>query len=182
MKKELVEYINGTRNVVKDEFILGRERTSNSEFVIIGIPGCEEPLYTLFNSKKAKYKFKIHENTDTGDNEIAVIEKRIPKRVKKGEPTYVMLMLNEFKHINKISIDAAGLLLKLITCIEWNTSRIIRKRDKTSMTKEMMSEQFSIGKTKLKKLISELKTIGVLEYDSKKKAYFMNKALVKKGM
>ena len=31
------------------------------------------------------------------------------------------------------------MILKLIDCIEWNTGRICRKRDKKSMTKSMLS-------------------------------------------
>ena len=178
MKKELLEYINGERNVVQDEFIISRGKTGNgSELIFVNTPDVETPLYALWNSKRETRKRKI-KVIDGG--ETVKIEKVAPKGTG-GEPAYIMIMLKEIENL-KISLEASGLLLKLFKSIEWNTGRLIRKRDKIALTKEMIAEQFGIGRVKTKKLLAELTDNKVLRYDRKTKAYYLNKNVVRKGM
>lgn len=175
MKSELVEYINGERNVVRDEFIIGRERSKNSEYIVVGIPGYEEPLYALFNSLKNRRKFKVNKD------EIATIEEELPRGTG-GKPAYVMLMSNVFDVVDMLSADACGLLMKLIPCVEWNTSRLIRQRDKKPLTQKMMRRQFRIYDKKLKSLLRELQKHKLIYYNSKARAYYMDNDLIRKGL
>lgn len=179
MKKELAEYINGTRNVIKDEFIIGREKMRNAEMIFVSVPGYDSPMYALINAKKAKEKYRVQE---TGGEEVARIEKRKPKGTG-GKPAYAMLMLAEFeKCVDKISVEAAGLLLKLAPCLEWNTGRIICKHSGMSMTQQAMSRRFCIKKARLRSLLAELAKAGVMSYNAGKRAYFASGNFIKKGM
>lgn len=173
MKKQLIEYINGNVNVVQDEFILSRERSGRSELIFVNTPGSEKPMYALWNSKKdAKaHKLKKIEKEYT-------IEQATPKGTG-GELAYLMVMLRELESTSKLSIEASGLLLKLFSCVEWNTCRVVRKRDGAALTQQMMSEKFKIGTRKLKQAIAELREMKILRYEGR--AYYMNKALIRKG-
>jgi hypothetical protein len=175
VNERTVEYINKCVNVTQDEFILGREKMGNSEIIIVGVPGCVDPLYTLIDFKKEKSKYRIEQSGE----EIARIERVTPKGTG-GEPAFAMLILSSIsKH--DLSIDASGLLMKFIlNNLEWNTGRLIRKRDKKTLTKQMISEQYSIGKIRLKNILSELK--GIVEYRPRFKAYYVNHNAVRKGM
>lgn len=177
MKKETLEYLNGERNVAIDEFVVGRERTGNSELILVSLPECEKPLYALWNSKKTAKKYKM--NVESGEVTFELIT---PKGTG-GKESYVMLMPNSVTDLNKsqISLDAAGMIFRLIDCIEWNTGRIYRKRDKKSMTINMLSSFLNIGKLRAKTIIRELTKLGVIYYDNKNKAYFFNAKYIRKG-
>jgi len=181
MQKELLEYLNGKRNSVQTELVLGREKCRSSEMIFVGAPGYEKPIYCLFNStKKVKGKFEIKESTKEESGEkIATLVKCTPKGTR--QPSYVMAMLSSVEIINSLSFEAAGLLLKLFGCIEWNTGRLIRTRDKKPLTRGMMSKMFGIGKQRLKNVISELSKHDVLKYDRQSQAYYMNIKLFRKG-
>lgn len=176
VKKELAEYLRGERNVVKDEFILGRELAQNSEYIVVGIPGYEEPLYALFNSRKNKGNFRV-----TEDDKVSTVEKRLPKGTG-GEPAYVMIMLKEYKNIKGLNIEAKGLIMGLIPCLEWNTCRLVRQRDGKSLTRKMISRMFGIGFNRTKDLLSQLIDKKVLKYDVKTQAYYMDNRIIRKGV
>lgn len=173
MNSQLKDYINGKTNVVKDEFIISRERSRNNDLIFVNIPGVETPMYALWNSKKDA-KANSVKITDAG----YVIEK-VKKKGTGGKHAYVMLVLNELEGAKKISIEASGLLLKLLPYIEWNTLRLVRNRDKASLTQQMIADDFGIGTNKTKKLMSELCKGGVVEY--RNKAYFVKDTLIRKG-
>jgi hypothetical protein len=172
-----MEYLRGERNVAKDEFIIGRERTGNSEFVIVSLPESKEPLYALWNSRKTAKEYKKSENSGE------IIFERITPKGTGGRESYVMLMPYAISELNKknISLDAAGVIFKLADCVEWNTGRICRRRDSKSMTREMLSKTLGAGNMKLKSILRELKRLDVLYYDEKKQAYFINKKFIRKG-
>lgn len=179
MKKETLEYINGLRNAVKDEFIIGREMAGNSEFVIVSLPDREKPLYALWNSKKAANRYKKVEYCDTDE---IIFEKVEPKGTG-GEESYVMLMVYAINELNKkdISINAAGAIFKLVDNIEWNTGRICRLRDGKPMNRKMLMDELGVCENKLKCIIKELKNLGVVHYDKSKKAYYFNRKYIRKG-
>ena len=179
MKKETMEYLRGERNVAIDEFIVGRERAGNAELIFVSLPNIEKPLYALWNSKKTVNKYKVKRDKESAE----VIFEFVKPKGTGGKTMYVMLMPNAINELNeeKISIDAAGMILKLIDCIEWNTGRIYRKRDKKSMTKSMLSTFLNIGDSKLTSIIRELRNLNVIFYDRKKKAYFFNPKFIRKG-
>ncbi len=183
MKKEMMEYLSGFRNVVKDEFILGRERSGNSEFIIVALPECEKPIYALWNSKKTAKKYRVKYVENAANTEQYIFEVVKPKGTG-GKPLYVMLMPNAINELNKksISLDAAGMILKLVDCIEWNTGRIYRKRDGKSMTKSMLSAFLNISESKVTSIIKELAELDIMHYNNKKKAYFFNPKFIRKGV
>lgn len=173
MKKQLIEYINGNVNVVQDEFILSRERSGRSELIFVNTPGSEKPMYALWNSKKDAKAHKLKKI-----EKDCVIEQVMPKGTG-GELTYLMVMQGELENIKGLSIDASGLLLKLFSCVEWNTCRVIRRRDGAALTQQMMSDKFKIGTRKLKLAIAELRKMKILRYEGR--AYYVDKTLIRKG-
>jgi hypothetical protein len=177
LTKEMVEYINGQRNVVKTEVVMGRERFQNSELVYIGLEDTINPMYVFFNSPriKNKHKRKIRKTEDG-----YVIEQCLPKGTG-GKPAYVMMMLDEILKAD-LSLDAYGLLMYLVMHMEWNTGRIIRQRDKKAMTREMMVKEFRVSCKRLKGMLREVRDKGVLHYDTKTRSYYLDKKYFKKGI
>lgn len=177
MKNETLDFISGNRNAVKDEFVLGRERNGNSELILVSLPNSDRPLFALWNSPKAKRRYTLKKKDEVQDIEI----KPVVPRGTGGKPVYVMLMVEEVSKINA-SIEAKGTILALINCLEWNTGRIYRPRDKKSMTLAMLAAHLNIGKVKVKSIIKELTDANVVWYDKKTKAYYMNRKFIKKGV
>lgn len=181
MKRETLDFISGNRNCIKDEFILGREKSGRNELIFITLPELDRPLYALWNSPKTKMRYvqKKRESTDPESDEIK-IEKTVPKGTG-GKPSYVMFMVGEFENI-KLSVEARGVITGLFGSLEWNTGRVCRKRDKKSLTVSMMAKLLGISNYKVKKALKELIAVGVMNYDKNKKAYFISRKFVKKGM
>jgi hypothetical protein len=177
VEKDTLKFINGQQNVTIDRFILGREKVGNSELIFVSLPEYEEPLFALWNSKK---EAKKHKKTEIeGD---IVFEVKEPKSAGNKE-TYVMLMPNAIAELNKkkVSIESLGFLMKITDRIEWNTGRLIRKRDKKSMTVDMLAKYAGIGILKTKSIIKELSKNGVLFYLRNERAYFINPDYMRKG-
>jgi hypothetical protein len=180
MDKELIEFLNGDRNFYVGELNIGREKTSKTEFIVVGSPSFDKPLYSFFNTeklKKLKEKYSVKQ-TENG----FVIEKRNQKGTG-GKPAYVSVILNEFgKTRRKLSFESIGFLMGLVECIEWNTGRIIRNHDGVPMTMKMICSYLDIGQVKFKKLMSELSENNVINFNHKKKAYFVNQNILRKGI
>jgi len=179
VKKETLEYLNGERNVVLDEFIVGREKTSgNKELIFVSLPESEKPMYALWNSKKTASQYVKTEEED------AIRFKRVKPKGTGGKKSFVMLMPNAFNELekDKFSIEAAGAIVKLSGCIEWNTGKLLRKRDGKTLTRQMISELLSIGISKTKTILNELNTLGIIRYDSKHQCYFVDGKFVRKGL
>lgn len=174
MKKETLEYLRGERNAVKDEFIISREKTDTAELLHISHPDIEEPLYQLWHTTKCKKVVSCK-------GEIGGPVK--PKHTG-GKKPYVMLVQEAGQGEDAdLSIEASALLWKLIRGghVEWHTSRLIRKRDKVSLTRVMMQEMLKVGAVKIKRALSELTAKKILTYDRSARAYFIDRKLVKKG-
>jgi len=178
LKKETLEFLNGQRNAVKDEFILGREKAGSSELIFVSLPNGEKPIYALWNSKKTVKKYEKKE-----DKSGEVVFKKVVSCGTGGESAYVMLIDNMISKLRKknISLNASGAILQLTNYLEWNTGRLYNKRNKISLTKEMISKILKIGKQKTNNVLKELKELDVLYYNNKESAYFMNMKYVRKG-
>lgn len=165
MKAETIDFISGYRNAVQDNFILSRERSGLREFVTVSHPDKEEPLYTLWSGKKKR---------SASDP--------IPKHTG-GKAPYVMLMEGADDVISKLSIEASGLLLKLLYGghVEWHTGRVIVKHNKKPMTLIELTRYFSIGKKKLRKILTELASMEAMEYNPGSHAYFISRNIARKG-
>lgn len=178
MKKETLEYLNGVRNATRDEFILSREKTGNAELIFVSLPETQKPLYALWNNKKLAQKFVMKSDP----KEMVKFELVSPKGTG-GKEVYVSLMLTALDKLNerKLSLVAAGAMLKLSNSIEWNTGMVCRKRDGKSLTRKMIAKVLGVGTSKTKAIISELSRLEVLYYDKKKQAYFFNTKYIRKG-
>jgi hypothetical protein len=174
VKPETREYILGERNAIRDEFILSRERAGNAEYVNVTLPGEQQPIYSLWTQKPQKYKA----TEATGE-----IVKNPPKHTG-GRRPYIMLMQDQQDVLNVLTLDAAGLLLKLIAggFIDWHTGRIVDRRTKQPLTSVMMRTRYKLGATKIKAMIKELTKNEVIKYDRKQKAYILNAKFARKGV
>lgn len=171
MKAETREYILGERNATRDEFILSRESTGNAEYVSVSLPGYDEPIYALWTKKPQKKKA----TQATGE----IVK---PKHTG-GKRPYIMLMQDQDDAINQLSLDAAGLVFKLLAggFVEWNTGRIIDRRTKKPLTIKMIHTRYKLGVSRTKKLMKELTEAKIIKYDRKKRSYFFNTKLARKG-
>jgi len=178
VKKEMLEYLRGERNAVRDEFILSREKSRGSELVHVSHPELEESLYDLWSPAKHKKRHPlVNEQSAKAQDEVAQ-----PKNTG-GKRPYIMLMEDNSGIDDGLSLEASGLLYKIFRGghVEWHTGKVIHKRDKKAMTFNLMSKQFKIGKKKLRRLLAELTSKKVVKYDTGKRAYFTDRKLAKKG-
>lgn len=176
MKKETLDFLWGNKNAVIDEFVLGREQQGKSELIYVSLPDSESPLYTFWNNKRVKRKYILKKT----EEKLLEVKPVIPNGTG-GKEAYVMLMVKEVSAID-VSIEAKGAILGFISCLEWNTGRICRQRDMRSMTLPMIAEHLGTGRVKAKGIMKELVAVKVAWYDRKKKAYFMSRKFVKKGV
>lgn len=175
MKADMIDFILGARNVVSittdDGMIMSRERIGVvGEFIHVSVPDRVEPLFRLWNGKK-KSKAPIKASDP------------IPKH-NGGKAPYIMLMEGSDEVIRKLSVPAAGLLLKLLYGghVEWHTGRVINKQSKQSMTLIELKRYFSpIGKNKLCKILTELVGMEAMEYNTSSHAYFISRKIARKG-
>ena len=173
MKKETQEYLVGERNATRDEFILSREKVRGSEYISLSLPDRNEPIYKLWTRKKIYKK---------PSQAVGEIEVKQPKHTG-GKRPYIMLMQDQRDTINKLSNQAAGLMMKLLAggFIEWDTGRIIDRRSKKPLTISMIRSRYKLDTTKTKGLIKELTENKVIKYDRKQRSYFFNADFARKG-
>lgn len=158
MKKDLLEYINGQKNAIRDEFIVSRESTGSAELIHIQHPEMDRELYTLWHSSNKKKSTEKPKNTG-------------------GKKPYTMLMKGS---TSKLSIEAAGLFCKIIDgYMEWNTGKVIYKD--RSMTQADMRVLFKVAQRKLKQALAELASGEIIVYDSSARAYYVDYNAAKRG-
>jgi len=172
VKKETQEYILGIRNATRDEFILSRESAGNAEYVVLCLPDMEEPIYALWTKKPKKRKGSAR----TGE----IVNK--PKHTG-GKRPYIMLMQDNKDIVDKIPLEAAGMLLKLLAggFIEWDTGRIIDRRTKKPMTRENIKNRYRLSPKDTKTIFKALTDSNIIKHDQKERAYFFNAQFAKKG-
>lgn len=174
MKAETREYILGERNATRDEFILSRERSGNTEYVNVSLPDYDEPIYQLWTKAPKKHKPATK----------AVGEVNVPSsKHTGGKRPYIMLMQDQGDVISKLTDPAAALLLKIIAggFVEWDTGRIIDRRSKKSLTIEMICARYKKKPATVKAIIKELAKYEVVQYVRKERAYFLCPKFAKKG-
>jgi len=173
INKELAEYLSGQRNAVRDTFILSREKANGAEYVSVSLPDNPTPIYNLW-TKPIK---KANPNKATG-----IIEEVKPKHTG-GKRPYIMLMQDQNDITNTLSIEAAGLMFKLLAggFIEWDTGRIMDRRSKQPLTIDKIRSRYKLGKDKSKTIIKELTENDIIKYDHKQRAYFFNAKFARKG-
>lgn len=177
MEKELVEFLNGTRNTASAIMHLGRQNLPSAEKIFIGIPDAKDALYVFYKSKVKP----VNDKSEKVETETGFEFKTMPAEGTGGKEAYIIIMLSRFEKIPFLSIEAKSIIFDLLGCIEWNTGRLIRQRDKISLTIKMIAGMSNMGIKKARKAISELKDSNVIRYESKDKAYYMSRHFVKKG-
>jgi len=162
MKNEIYDYLRGTKNVVRDEFIISREKSkkTNSEFVYVQHPEIDEPLYTFWHSYRKSGKKPKH----TG-----------------GKKPYAMLMIERLIELmeNGMPAEYAGYLLYLVPYVEWGTGRLLYGRKKRLMKFKDIQKTLGRSYVTTQNIISELKKYNLLTYT--REGYFVSREIVKKG-
>lgn len=161
-KSNMADYINGTKNTVKEEMIISREKCdrTNNEFVYVQPLSMDEPLY-MFWYKRGHGSAK-------------------PKHTG-GKKPYVMLMIDELIRLidSGISAEHLGSMIRLTPYIEWGTGRLLYGREKRSMrVKDMMKVLGKKERTTFN-IISRFKKHGLLSY--KDGSYFISRSFIKRG-
>ena len=173
MDKELLEYLNGQRNSVSACFHVSRESMTNAERVYIGIPEAKDTLYAFYNSKNKHVKYEKIQDTS------GFSYYQPPAAGTGGKEAYVMLMIAEFEKLPYLSLEAKGMIMSFLNCLEWNTGRLIRQRDKAPLTKNKISKMLNISPGTVRKIMNELITAGIIKYENNQ--YFMSRKFIKKG-
>jgi hypothetical protein len=177
MKKELLEYINGKRNAVKDEFIISREMTERSELVYINHPEVKRPIYKFWQGTR-KEELRKEKITGNGKGDSGT----------GGKPVYVKLMIERFHEEieNGLSVEAVGFFMVLCNRgLTWSTNKVCRpskeRRNRKSLSVKGIAEVVGVSVKKTKRLICELKAHGMIFYDRNERAYFLSRDFVIKG-
>lgn len=172
IKKETAEYIAGQRNATRDEFILSREKAGRAEYVNVSLPDSSEPIYTLWTKPPG------HKKAAKAPGEIV----KTPKHTG-GKRPYIILMQDQQDILNKLSMEASGLLLKLLGggFIAWDTGQIIDRRSKQPLTIALIRARYKLETTKTKALIKELTENDIIKYDRSQRSYFLCPKFARKG-
>lgn len=177
MKPELLEFLSGHRSVVKDEFVLSREKCELADYYYVSLPDLQDnkPVYLLSGwAKRIK-----RQPVKTVDGQTVPTK---PKHTG-GKAPYVMLMQNNIEDASKLSFEAWGVMSKLLALghIEWVTGRIIHRRSKHPLTINEIGKVVGCKPTKTKRIMAQLTKHGIFKYDRKDRCYIADRTYIKKG-
>jgi hypothetical protein len=179
VKKETEEYIRGERNATRDEFILSREKAGNAERIYISVIGNDDQdIVRIYETWAKKCRRIPVSNPDIAD----IPQKSPTPKHTGGKRPYIMVMQD--RSIDDISIEARGFLFTVFckNNIEWHTGRLINRRSKKPLTIAAIAKEFNLKSDCLRKILRELKKAGILSYNNRAKAYFINQDFAKKGV
>lgn len=159
MDKSILDYYSHRTNVLNlgNGFVLGREKVKSIEYITIEFD--DEIIYGFWHNPKKK------------------LSKKPPKHTG-GKLSYVKLMIEGIKKHN-LSIDEAGLLVKLADNIEWNTNLLINKRNKKPLIINDISVIVGIGRNKTLTIVKGLTQANLLTKN--KDGYKISPTLMQKG-
>jgi hypothetical protein len=153
MQKDLLRYLNGEVNCVRADVIIGREKASNGDYIIITPSEIDAPLYEFWHGHKKKGG-KGSKPKHTG-----------------GKPSYAKLYLEQLgKHIDDgMSIETMGACMYLAWHLEWDTNLLVvgRGEHKRLMKRADMAKLLKLSLRATSRVISELKKCGILERSGK---------------
>jgi hypothetical protein len=163
VKEEMLKYLRGERNVVRDEFILSRERGDKSDFILVQHPEIQEPIYSFWVSRQRRAK-RTAGPKHTG-----------------GRKPYVMVMIQELTALiaSGVPADVVGYLICLAPYIEWGTGKLLVGRKKRQMKAEDIAEVFKKSYRHTLRILDEMKKYGLLSCEEG--GYFISRSLIKKG-
>jgi hypothetical protein len=157
MNKELMDYLDGNKNAILLNVVIGRESSKDSEHITISLEDGTE-LYKFWNGKNKKSDTPKH----TG-----------------GKKSYAMLFVEAIeKHVD-LSDAAISFIVKRIPNIKWNTGLLINKRSKKPLLFEDLEKLSGKSKKTLLNTIKELKQENILLHD--KEGYKVSKDFIRKG-
>lgn len=100
-----------------------------------------------------------------------------------GKKPYLMVMINEIEKLREQGVKNVEELIGYVAClgkyIEWNTGRLIHKRNKKSIQYKDLLEIYGCSKPKLNKMINLMKEHDILYYTEE--GYFISTVYIKKG-
>jgi hypothetical protein len=157
---KLHEFISRNINVLDlgDGLRLGRESSRNMDYMTISYG--EEILFSWWNNPQKK------------------VSKNPPKHTG-GRPSYVKQFLKEMEKHVELSVEAAGLIQKVIPNISWGNNLIIDKRSKKTLVADDLCKIINKSKPVTLKIIKELTTAQLLSKD--KDGYKISPNLIQKG-
>lgn len=178
MNKQIDEYISGSINVCEGTFTIGREKSSNGmEYIILSLNGNE--IYSFWNNpKKKKSKKKATQVSDIVEI-VEDIVKPTPKHTG-GKPSYVKMMVDEVNKHPELSLNASGLIIKMIPNIQWGNNLLVNVRSKKPLLISDMTKILHISDKTIRLTLKELKTAGLLTKD--KDGYKVSPKLLQKGV
>ena len=163
MDKELLAYLNGSRNAVYAKFILSREITPTGvEHVFIKIPDSEICIYDFwYNPKKNRVGGK-------------------PKHIG-GKKPYVKLFLQKLDELRDVGLtdEMAGSLLRLVKYVTWSTGVLQNRRSKKPFKFEDMVKVLGLSKAQAARRIKQFKELDILWHTDE--GYVLAPNLIKKG-
>lgn len=182
-EKELMEFMHGERNAIRGDLVISRERTDTSEYYYVSSPENDE-FRPILKGWAKKIRVPKTEPMATIE-EVSVAEAAVKssRHSTGGKRPYVMVMQDKEAIVNKLSINAFGMLMKLVCFgyVEWGTGKVINRRTKKSLTAKMICEKLGLKIAEGKPLLAELTDSKALRYDRSQKAYFIDRTLAKKG-
>ncbi len=181
MKKETFEFLVGERGATLDQFLLSREIVANKEQLFISAVSGNYKT-PIFRGSVDRLRVSPEELGEVAEIGKGKIKQHKPKHTG-GKRPFIMVMQDKGDILEKLSLNASGLLLKLLGggFIEWHTGRVIHRRSKKSMTVKMMCDKFNLKATDIKPILKELANSSVMKYDKGKRAYFIDRDIAKKG-
>lgn len=166
-KQGLHDYLLGKVNAVKlgEHAVLSRELTPT---------GFQHLILTLLDE----------EYMDAWKNPVKSKSKGLPKHTG-GKKPYLLLMSQEVMKLKEQGITNVEELVGFLICvgsagsIEWGTGRLVKKRSKRPLKYVDLENMFSGGRTKLNRILGELKEHDLLFYTQE--GYFVSTKIIKKG-
>jgi len=170
MDKELLKYLNHGSNIYIGELKITRDIAPNGrEYIRICLPdesgGSGKQLYEHWYNPSAKKK-----TTES------------PKHTG-GKKPYLMLMVDEVEKLREGGVKNVEELIGYVVClgkyVEWNTGRLIHKKNKTPLKYSDLLKIYGCSKPKLNKMISLMKEHELLYYTDM--GYYISSKYIKKG-
>lgn len=157
---KLLEFYNRNVNVLDlgDGVTLGRESVRGMDFMTISRGN--EVLYSWWSNPNKK------------------ASKNPPKHTG-GKPSYVKLLIKEMQKHPELSVEAAGVIQKLIPNVKWGDNLLVHARSKKPLRISDICEITRKSKPFIIKTLNELKTAGLLIKDAE--GYKISSSLIQKG-
>ena len=167
MDKELLDFINNNTGVITLYTRIEREITSDGREHIAVYP---------IGENGALYSFWRNPNKPDSDTTP------VPKHAG-GKKPYIMLMVDEVEKLRAAGVKNSEEMIGYLVCmgkyVEWNTGRLINKRNKKPMQYQELQKAFGCGNKKFNKMLASMKKCNLLHKNEE--GYFISPQFIKKG-